>query len=656
MSGSIRPRARAAALAMGVGVFGLLATAAPSFAAAPLYPKQGANCQTDGKIDGVGSTLANTLQNSALITGYSTDICGYVGAATAPDFNTTNQSAGTAWTIDPTLTGSGTTAAGNMIAYNWTTQDGKKSNNGSGEGLEAMQCRVGEFGGSDIPYTGGMLTTLNGAPSFSWYAADPYQLNNTPPSNVWGAAGSSTAPTCAVNANVTPPFLPAPVAASSQTGDPYHTGYPNTADTPANMMSFPIGAGAAALVVNLPASQCTTLPNPVTLPGSQVADVMAGKYQFWSQVPGASTWGCNASLPITRVVRQDSSGTTYAVMTYLNHVGTFPLCDGSTSFQNIQNPTTATATVNDSVWPDNGGATTGCGSTTPVTYSIGTGGSTITGGSSASMVFNVTGTPGAIGYGELANWKGSQAPTFSGVTTTSSTTVTVNGTTIANPYVGEGISGAGIPAGTTISAIANPGLSSLTLTLSSAATATSTGTTLTLANSGMNYLFQNAAVGGSSQGPGAGVLTSPVASTAPAANCGDVVGGLGSGNLPGGGSDTNAAVGIGTADWRVDPATGSPFGDITYAGDQWPICTFTYDFVYGGIVTSATRGTAGGAGSALISTGPLQGITWDQARTTYSYFSYVLSPAAQAFEAAQGYQQLPSSWLPTLRSGFQQNF
>jgi hypothetical protein len=653
MSGSIRKRARSAAFAIGVGVIGLLATASPSYA---LYPRQGAACQTDGKIDGVGSTLAANLQNNALIQGYTQDECGYVGAAT--NLNTTNQSGGTAWSADPTLTATSPALPGGMIAYNWTTQDSLKSDNGSGEGLEAMQCRIDEFGGSDIPYAEGMLDALNGATTTNWYAADPFQVNNTPAGNVWGALGTSTGATCAVNTNVTPPFPPGPATAAAETaaGFSYTTGYPNLeGDTDASftdpMMSFPIGAGAAAIVANL--AGCTSLPDPVSLSGSVLANVMAGQYATWASVPGASGWGCG-TLPIKRDVRQDSSGTTYATMTYLNKVGTFPLCDGSTSFQSVQNPGTTSGTVNDSVWPDNTGGAGTCADP-GVTYGTGTGSPTIAPASSPSMVYNVTGTPGGIGYGELSNWKGAQAPTFSAdlSTTVGPSEVTYGGTgNIPLPYVGEGITGTDIPASDTITAVSGAGTSSLALELSSPPTANvTTAETVTLAASGLNYVFLPAATTGTSTGPGSSQTTSPVSNSTLAANCGDATSTLSASSLPGAGSDSTGPVGLDANGWAVDQPAPVP-GDIIDTSDQWPLCTFTYDFVYSGF----PRGTAGSAGSALVTSGPLQGITFDQERTLYAYFSYVLTPAAQAFEQAQGYQPVPAAWLPDIRAAFQSNF
>ena len=648
MSGSIKTRARVAALALGVGVLGLLANAAPSFAVANKFPKVGANCQTDGKIDGAGSTLANTLQ-SLYITAYEQDVCGYPGAATSPDLNP-------GWT-DPTLGTNGAPAgSGTMVAYNWTTQDGKKSDNGSGEGLEAMECRIDAFGGSDIPLTKEMLGsgaapaagTLQAAPTWAWGTvsapfADSFQVNNQPPGNTWT---TSNPPTCAVNSGTFPPFLPATSAAAA--GDPYGTGYPNTSDAAEPMMQFPIGAGAVGVVVNMTGLGCTTLPNPITMTGAQLSDIMTGVAQFWdAEFPG---WGCPANTPIKRVVRQDGSGTTYAFMTYLSHQNTGTLCDGTNTWSGLS--VQSWGSVNDSVWPDQDGSKPGsCVTTTPVTRATGTG--SVTG--SGSMIATVGSTPGGIGYGELANWKGAQAVAVSGTLTNSSPTVTFS-TAPPDVFNGETVTGSGLLAGTTVVS----GAGTTTWTLSNNWTGASGTGTLTLQDTGLNYVSlptpSNASV---FAGPGT-TASGPVTSNSiGAANCADAMSGFGAGSLPGGGSSAADAVGLGPAlsdgtnGWVADPSTGTFAGDLTNTGDQWPVCTFTYDFVY----TNFPQTQTGATGSTLVTSGPLQGITFDQERTLYSYFTYMLSPAGQAAgQTANGYQPIPTAWVSTLRSGFQQNF
>jgi hypothetical protein len=77
-------------------------------------------------------------------------------------------------------------------------------------------------------------------------------------------------------------------------------------------------------------------------------------------------------------------------------------------------------------------------------------------------------------------------------------------------------------------------------------------------------------------------------------------------------------------------------------------------------VNGGSSGDSIGASEALVwplgTGGALANLTPDQRRTMYSYFSYVLSPAAQDSEAGAGYAPLPANWVETLRQAFQSNF
>jgi hypothetical protein len=86
--------------------------------------------------------------------------------------------------------------------------------------------------------------------------------------------------------------------------------------------------------------------------------------------------------------------------------------------------------------------------------------------------------------------------------------------------------------------------------------------------------------------------------------------------------------------------------DITATGSNYPICALTWDMLY---PNSSTSFYANG-GPAIA------GLTADQNRTLYGFFTYVLSPVAQERLAAQGYDPLPTTWLDTLRQGFQADF
>jgi phosphate transport system substrate-binding protein len=109
------------------------------------------------------------------------------------------------------------------------------------------------------------------------------------------------------------------------------------------------------------------------------------------------------------------------------------------------------------------------------------------------------------------------------------------------------------------------------------------------------------------------------------------------------GSTNNDAVGLNGAgrNWAVDASPSR--ADVTFKGTGYPICGFTWDFVYTGLSSTATQN-------------PIAGLTPNQRRTLYSYFTYVFSPAAQTRLTAAGYAPLPASFLTKLRQGFQANF
>jgi hypothetical protein len=124
--------------------------------------------------------------------------------------------------------------------------------------------------------------------------------------------------------------------------------------------------------------------------------------------------------------------------------------------------------------------------------------------------------------------------------------------------------------------------------------------------------------------------------------------------LPGGASPAEA-VGLGGQDdsWALDSGVdvANPslqFENITMRGSGYPACGFTFDTVYTNMHDQVGAVTSSGSGLPAISN--------DQVRTLYSYFTYVLSPLGQSQLPAQTLDQLPASWLATIRQGFEQNF
>lgn len=83
--------------------------------------------------------------------------------------------------------------------------------------------------------------------------------------------------------------------------------------------------------------------------------------------------------------------------------------------------------------------------------------------------------------------------------------------------------------------------------------------------------------------------------------------------------------------------------NATDLGSKYPICGVVFDIVYTGLDNGAVPNA-------------IAPLTADQRRTLYSYFSFVLSSTAQEKLGSIDYTPLPSSWLPTLREGFQSNF
>ena len=379
---------RATALAVCAGVIGSFAMTAPAMAAAPA---SGAACQaSDGKISGRGSTLQGGAL-SALITGYTNDVCGPVAAQ---------------YTGDPATT--------SMIAYNYASATAAGAR-GSGEGLAAMACRTDAFGGTDIPYNDGSLTPATGTMPWLWANIPAANPNNwpyfDPATGEDGSDGCDTffnKPGATNNPQAyTPPYTPAPNAGCSATAACYPSTANGATNAAAPVMSFPIAVASAALGVNFKPggtqiTGCPTSSSQVQLTPSQVSSIFAGETSNWSQLGSETSFNwttCN--LAITRIVRADISGTTQEMKTYLRSVdGSRALCDGTNTW------TTLAQYGNNVTWP--GGSADPCSTVTAPNTALGTGG-----GSSCPATFDTTKgvicdlviTGGGITYGDLPNYK-----------------------------------------------------------------------------------------------------------------------------------------------------------------------------------------------------------------------------------------------------------
>jgi len=471
---------------LGLSLICCMVLADTSSAAAPA----GLNCQaSDGKINGRGSTYQVVLQETYAKT-YNEDFCGSV----AEQFEK-----------DP--------AGNTMVAYNYLAAK-EASATGSGAGIKAANCRTDAFGGTDTPYSQVQLKELNEGP---------------------GAAGIGG---CGISFE--PPFQP-------KTGP-----FPSVSDTVANVMALPIGGSAATVAVHLTegsGGSCPTTKPPTSLSftAEEVSRIYGGDALTWND---AELVGTNPGLKecggaITRVVRQDSSGTTNIFKQYLIRVDnarTGSECKGEGDV--LQNWEKYFKTNTE--WPgkqfkEGKGTTEGTCSEIIIPVKSG----------NPEELALVKATAGAAGYVDLAE------------------------------AVGQ--------AGVILASVRN-------------------------------------AINTKYEPPSAGE----------AANC--LFSSL---SLPG--SSPKDAVGLNAEDNWSNNNEPVNHENATDLGGKYPICGLTFDLVY--------TGQHGSTGE-----GPVSRLTADQRRTLYSYFTFILSSTGQEVPGKIHYAGLPSTWVPKLEQGFQQNF
>lgn len=478
-----------AALLIGLSMVCCMVLADTSSAAVPA----GLGCQSsEGKISGRGSTYQNILLKEYAKV-YGEDFCGSVA----------EQFAG-----DP--------AGNNMIAYNYPKAV-TASATGSGNGLKAASCRTDAFAGTDTPYSRLQLEQLDGAP---------------------GAMGG-----CSITFE--PPF------------EPKSAPFPAANDIQDNVMSFPVGGSSVTVAMHLTSGaggSCPTgaLPTSLKFTPKEVSRLYGGDVTHWNDAELVAT---NPTLkectgPVTRVVRQDSSGTTNILKQYLIRVdnertgATCGVISGVT--QNWE----AYFTTN-TEWP--GKQKVGEeGTCSAITTGAASGG--------PELIAKLKETAGGVGYIDLAE------------------------------------------------AIGQPGI-----VLASVQNATGTK-------------FEAPSIGG---GP---------------ANC------LYSALPAPPGSSNSDAVGLNAEDnWSNNnegyASAPANHENATDLGSKYPICGLTFDLVYTGMNSN------NGEGKSAISR-----LTADQRRTMYSFFTFILSSAGQEVPGKIHYAPLPSSWLPKLEQGFQENF
>jgi hypothetical protein len=408
-------------------------------------------------------------------------------------------------------------------------------------------------------------------------------------------------------------------------------------------------------------------------------EIWEGEIDQWndSTLVGTNPWltsdGCSG--PIQRVVRADNSGTTAITMFTLNGYYKNTLCAaGSNGGSASTWYADATASSNFGFWPQ------GCGGPN-VEYaanSTGTLESTGSGQSgSPALITAVEDNPGTIGYAELGLW--GTPPTGDVLTelATPATQASGNSATFISPGAAGAQSTCQFPASLPVGASSTNavGLGAST-NWSNTGTPTAPGKQDVADPSGgtgypacgltfdLVYTHQNennevAAPTGSSIAatPGCTITAPTPAST--------------SGDTPSGSTTITVASTAGF------PATGT----LSAGGQTLPYTaitstSFTLSSATSGDIGSGSSVTLLATSSPVTSSAPgvngacqtvddsVSGITNDQLRTVYSYFTYMFSPLGQdeaALGATNGNLQnqtldpLPAAWLPFLEQGYQQN-
>jgi len=453
----------------------------------------GLGCQSsEGKVSGRGSTYQNILLKEYAKV-YGEDFCGSVA----------EQFAG-----DP--------AGSNMISYNYAKAVAASAT-GSGNGVKAASCRTDAFAGTDTPYSRTQLEQLNGAP---------------------GATGG-----CGITFE--PPFTPNTAP------------FPNANDIQANVMSFPVGGSSVTVAVHLTGGtggSCPTgtVPTSLKFTPKEVSRLYGGDVANWNDAELVAT---NSSLkectgPVTRVVRQDSSGTTNILKQYMIRVDNERTGATCGVISSVIQKWEAYFTTN-TEWPGKQKA-----------GEEGTCSAIVTGAASggAELLAKLKETAGGVGYIDLAEAVGQAGIVLASVQN-------ATGTKFEAPSIGGG------PANCLYSALPAP--------------------------------------------PG---------------------------------SSNSDAVGLNAEDnWSNNnegyASAPANHENATDLGSKYPICGLTFDLVYTGL--NSNNGEGKSANSRL---------TADQRRTMYSFFTFILSSAGQEVPGKIHYASLPSSWLPKLEQGFQENF
>lgn len=454
-------------------------------ASSAAVPPTGVNCvASDGKISGRGSTFQSVLLSDYAQL-YRDDFCG----------NTPKEPE------DP--------AGNTMVTYNYPAAE-SASATGSGAGIKAASCRSDAFSGTDTPYSEAQLTELNEAP---------------------GKLGGT-----ACKLAFDPPFQPQ--APSNE--------YPNAADITAPVMSFPVAGSSVTVPVNLTGTCTKGTPTALKFDAKEVSRLFGGDIATWSDSELVATNSILATDEctgaVTRVVRQDSSGTTNIFKQYLIRAEN----ERSSSVTCAVGKKWSEYFTTNTEWPgkQNVGKEGTC--------------STITTGPKSGnleLLTKLKETDGGVGYVDLGQEAGA------------------TGVIVA-----------------------------------------------TVESSLKTEQFEAPNTGKAANCTFAGVVTPP------------------------GNGSAAEAVGLFNTEGHNWANNAEPNeNNVTDRGSKYPICGLTWDLVFSGLDNGAVANA-------------IAPLTADQRRTEYSFFTFILSSAAQNFLGTINYAPLPAAWLQELREGFQENF
>jgi hypothetical protein len=682
-------RAWVVVLALGGGVIGSLAMASPSVAQVPL---SGSNCQasssgtaaTEGKISGRGSSL-QTFAVFNVIQQFENDECGAV-----PSDNATNTyssanfpsctSGGTQVTGeptgDPTDPSTPIDSFGNcpntpspfptyggdgMVAYNYPAAE-DNSGTGSTQGKMTMSCRTDAFSGTDLPYgdadwgNGGAANGMTG----------PLGSEGT-------VAGKTCEPTLSQGGVVSHPD--AFISPFQTWGNTSATENPNDTttnewandSTSASLMSFPIAASAVAVATNLPAACYLNATTGLELDNNDILAIWSGDVTTWTSLPDLTfpddvnlTAANGCSIAITRVVRQDTSGTTQGFLNYLNDVAVAdPTGDGGASGTancSATNGTANTATMNEldqnaglaspenTKWPSGG---TTCSA---VTNNANSGG--------PALLSTLAGTSGGVGYADVSdenNDPGDAAHLQSALLETSTGTFagpkngTASNCTFANgfPVSPTGAQWVGIGTADSGGSDGYWGLDYGDPQFATAKTGVNTADNIGYSAQGADYPacsltwdFVWGGENGNLQAHAAATTTLNATSQTLTLSA-----------APPAGTPTSGSLIIG--------ATSTSNGtEYKYSGLSGATLTVNVGTATVHVFTSTNIALPGvpGAGSGLTNKGPESELNTNQRQTLYSFMSYMLSDEAQSALTANGYAGLPEPAIQSIRQEFQSTY